>query len=62
MVASLLKMPALDWTVPDYTTLCQRWKPTSDVHNAVQAPIRRLPHCHGLVRARFPLAPRVSGQ
>jgi len=24
MVASLLKMADLDWTVPDYTTLCRR--------------------------------------
>lgn len=24
MVASLLKMANLDWTVPDYTTLCRR--------------------------------------
>ena len=26
MLASLLKMAVLDWTVPDYTTLCRRQK------------------------------------
>ena len=36
MVASLLKMADLDWTVPDYTTLCRRQKTL-----AVQTPYRR---------------------
>ena len=36
MVASLLKMPDLDWPVPDYTTLCRRQKTL-----AVQIPYRR---------------------
>ena len=36
MVASLLKMANLDWTVPDYTTLCRRQKTL-----AVQIPYRR---------------------
>ena len=36
MVASLLKMAELDWTVPDYTTLCRRQKTLS-----VQIPYRR---------------------
>lgn len=37
MVASLLKMAGLDWTVPDYTTLCRRQKTL-----AVQIPYRRV--------------------
>ena len=36
MVASLLKMAGLDWTVPDYTTLCRRQKTL-----AFQIPFRR---------------------
>ena len=36
MVASLLKMAALNWAVPDYTTLCRRQKTL-----AVQIPYRR---------------------
>jgi hypothetical protein len=36
MVASLLKMADLDWTVPDYTTLCRRQRTL-----AVQIPYRR---------------------
>lgn len=36
MVASLLRMAALDWPVPDYTTLCRRQKTLS-----VQIPYRR---------------------
>ena len=36
MVASLLDMANLDWTVPDYTTLCRRQKTL-----AVQIPYRR---------------------
>ena len=36
MVASLLKLANLDWTVPDYTTLCRRQKTL-----AVQIPYRR---------------------
>ena len=36
MVASLLKMADLDWTVPDYTTLCRRQKTL-----VVQIPYRR---------------------
>ena len=35
-MASLLKMAELDWTVPDYTTLCRRQKKM-----AVQIPFRR---------------------
>ena len=36
MVASLLKMPGLDWTVQDYTTLYRRQRTL-----AVQIPYRR---------------------
>ncbi len=36
MVASLLRMAGLDWTVPDHTTLCRRQKTL-----AVQIPYRR---------------------
>jgi hypothetical protein len=36
MVASLLTMPDLDWTVPDYSTLCRRQKTL-----AIQIPYRR---------------------
>lgn len=36
MVASLLKMAGLDWSVPDYTTLCRRQKTL-----VVQIPYRR---------------------
>ena len=36
MVASLLKVSNLDWSVPDYTTLCRRQKTT-----AVQSRYRR---------------------
>jgi hypothetical protein len=37
MVASLLKMAGLDWSVPDYTMLCRRQKTL-----AVQIPYRRV--------------------
>lgn len=37
MVESLLKIENLDWTVPDYTTLCSRQKTM-----AVQIPCRRI--------------------
>lgn len=36
MVTSLLKLADLDWSVPDYTTLCRRQKTL-----AVQSPYRR---------------------
>jgi len=36
IVAGLLKMANLDWSVPDYTTLCRRQKTL-----AVQIPYRR---------------------
>ena len=36
MVASLLRMAKLDWSVPDYSTLCRRQKTL-----AVQIPYRR---------------------
>lgn len=36
MVASLLMMANLDWTVPEYTTLCRRQKTL-----AVRTPYRR---------------------
>lgn len=37
MVASLLRLAGLDWSVPDYSTLCRRQKSLD-----VQIPFRRV--------------------